>query len=275
MGKKYLIALDLEGVNYVVGVPYEGLHRGTEQYEIAVNEAVREVNAIAQGLFLSDAESVTVWDNHGGGGNIDPRDIDGRCVVLSQEESESGLRMDFADKYGFDAIFFVGYHSMEGTIGGVLAHTMSSECVQYMKIGGKEVGEIAIDSYIAGEKGIVPCLVVSDDKGCDEARRFIPDVVTVETKTGLSRNSAGFCDDTELMGELVAKSMMQAERDFTLLRLHFPNIFEIRYTRTERAAEALRNASEKYSLCAAYNGDAHTVAFFATGIDDIKKALKS
>lgn len=33
---KYLIAVDLEGVNFVVGEPYKGLHEGDEQYEIAV-----------------------------------------------------------------------------------------------------------------------------------------------------------------------------------------------------------------------------------------------
>ena len=35
MYKRVLISLDLEGVNRVVGVPYSGLARDTEQWHIA------------------------------------------------------------------------------------------------------------------------------------------------------------------------------------------------------------------------------------------------
>ena len=76
MYKHILIALDLEGVNNVVGEPYSGLSKSTEQYEIAQKQAVLEVNAAADALFAAGAESVTLWDNHGGGDNISEEWID-------------------------------------------------------------------------------------------------------------------------------------------------------------------------------------------------------
>lgn len=51
--EKILIAVDLEGVNKVVGYPYKGLGDG-EEYEIAKSEAVNEINIIVKN-FLNKA----------------------------------------------------------------------------------------------------------------------------------------------------------------------------------------------------------------------------
>ena len=126
MYKRVLIALDLEGVNFAVGEPYNTLTNDPSQYEIAKSQAIKEVNAAAEALFDAGADTVGLWDNHAGGGNIDPALLDKRIVLHSKEP---GLRMGFAaDKY--DCICYFGYHTMEGTLGGVLAHTMSSKIVQ-------------------------------------------------------------------------------------------------------------------------------------------------
>ena len=150
MHKRVLLALDLEGVNYVVGVPYGGLSADPEQYNTAKAQAVKEINAAAEALFCAGAETVGLWDNHAGGGNIDPSLLDGRVVLHSKEP---GLRMSFAkDKY--DCICYFGYHTMEGTLGGVLAHTMSSISVQYYKLDGEYIGEVDMDAYIAASHGM-------------------------------------------------------------------------------------------------------------------------
>ena len=49
-------------------------------------------------------------------------------------------RMSFA-RDNFDCVCFFGYHTMEGTLGGVLAHTMSSKEVQFYKLDGKYIGK--------------------------------------------------------------------------------------------------------------------------------------
>ena len=51
MYKRVLLALDLEGVNNVIGEPYSGLGKETEQWYVAREQAVIEVNAAAEALF--------------------------------------------------------------------------------------------------------------------------------------------------------------------------------------------------------------------------------
>ena len=50
MYKRILLALDMEGVNYVVGEPYSWLKKGCEQWKIAVEEGTKEINAAAAAL---------------------------------------------------------------------------------------------------------------------------------------------------------------------------------------------------------------------------------
>jgi len=268
---KFLINLDLEGVNHVVGIPYSGLSRGLEEYDKAITEAVPEVNTVASALFDLGAE-VYFWDNHGGGNNVDTSKLDPRIHVLPNSET-GGLRMDFADKYQFDGLFLMGYHAMEGTLGGVLAHTMSSKEYQYIRIGGRDVGEIAIDTYIASAKGISTRFVSSDDKGCLEAVSFFRHIKTVTTKFGFSRNQASFRPNGEVFSDLYRTAQDAAGLPGVLSPLTFPAVYEIRYTRTERAAEALDNFKTKFDLQAAYRGDAHTLTFIMKDISDLQKAM--
>ena len=51
MYKRILIALDLEGVNNVAGEPYMALSKQTEQWFVAREQAIVEVNAAAEALF--------------------------------------------------------------------------------------------------------------------------------------------------------------------------------------------------------------------------------
>ena len=148
---RYLIAVDLEGIHGVLGEPYKTLN-DTRDYRTAAENAAKEINAAARALLDEGAELVAVWDNHGGGGNIDFASVDE--MVARIDPSADEYRFDFAKEQGFDAILVLGYHAMEGTLGGVLAHTMSSKTVQYYKLNGQHVGEVDIDAYIAAAKGI-------------------------------------------------------------------------------------------------------------------------
>ena len=196
MYKRILIALDLEGVNNVVGEPYMGLSKQTEQWFVARQQAIVEVNAAADALFDAGAERVALWDNHGGGNNIEGDKLDSRIELLSPDLKQP--RMSFArDK--FDCICYFGYHAMEGTLGGVLAHTMSSKTVQYYKLNGKYIGEIDMDAYISASLGMPSCFFAAGNIACKQAKHAFPNIVTVTTKTELSRNEAVFRDNDELI----------------------------------------------------------------------------
>ena len=267
MYRRILLLCDLEGVNKVVGVPYEGLRRDTEQWEIARRQAPLELNAAADALFRAGAESVGLWDNHGRGRNIEEADLDPRIV----REYPQGPRLRFAEgKY--DCVFFFGYHCMEGTLGGVLAHTMNSTTVQYYRIGGEYAGEVDIDATIAGALGI-PCrFFAGGNIACGQAKRAVPDILTVVTKTELSRNSALFRDNEELLSEIGEKAVEAARSEGGVKPAVFPCVFEKSFKRVEDAAvyfDRLRGLgiSPEYPAYPVLGRDAHTVRSVARDLD--------
>ena len=234
---KYLIALDLEGVGGVVGAPYSGLKKESEEWYKARAQAILEVNTVAKALFDTGAELVALWDNHAGGGNLEYSLLDERIELIVPDNSE--LRQSFAKKFGFDAMYILGYHAMEGTVAAVLAHTFNSNKFQYFKINSRPVGEIAIDSYMAAENGYALTFLSGDDKACLEAKNTVPGIITVETKKGISRNKAILRSNEELLSRLYEKAKLAATLRLEPQKLEFPLRFEIRYTRMEDAEKAI------------------------------------
>ena len=275
MYKRVLFALDLEGVNLVVGEPYCGLSRDTEQWKIARKQAVREVNAAAEALFESGVEAVGLWDNHGGGSNIDISALDSRITPLCPDLKKP--RMYFADGE-YDCICFFGYHAMEGTLGGVLAHTMSSKNVQYYKLNGRYVGEVDMDAYIAAEKGMASVFFAGGDIACRQAKRAVPHIVTVETKKEISRNEALFRENEELLLD-IRKNIVQAVKTVSCPhRLQFPSTFEKSFKRVEDANKYLTRL-RSIGMGADYpddeilGKDAHTVVVTVYCIEDFIKCI--
>ena len=275
MYKRVLLALDLEGDNGVVGEPYNGLERDTEQWQVARRQAVSEVNAAAEALFDAGVEAVGLWDNHGSGNNVDPVALDPRITLISVDNKKP--RMYFADG-NYDCICFFGYHTMEGTLGGVLAHTMSSKTVQYYKLNGSYIGEVDMDAYIAAAKKMPSRFFAGGDLACKQAKRAVSEIVTVTTKTELSRNEAVFRDNDELLAD-IRKSIVQAVKiEAEPHPLCVPATLEKSCKRVEDAAKYLRKI-RAVGLNADYlddeilGKDAHTVVSTVFTIGDLIKGI--
>ena len=275
MYKRILIALDLEGVNKVVGEPYKGLEEGSDQWFVAREQAAKEVNAAANALFEAGAECVALWDNHGSGKNIDQSSLDKRIELLSPGHSMP--RMSFA-KERFDCICYFGYHTMEGTLGGVLAHTMSSKVVQYYKLNGSYIGEIDMDACIAAEMGMPSVFFAGGDLTCRQAERAVPHLVTVETKKELERNKAVFRDNGELLSEIGREIVRAVSTEAPINRLSFPATLEKSFKRVEDAAVYLtrsldRGLNSRYLEDEILGKDGHTVVSVVNNIDEFMKAI--
>ena len=260
MYKRILLLCDLEGVNNVVGVPDEGLAKGTEQWEIARRHAALELNAAADALYAAGAEEVALWDNHGGGGNIETADLDERIAALQPK----GPRLSFAAG-AYDCVCFFGYHAMEGTLGGVLAHTMNSKAVQFYKWNGRYIGEVDMDSAIAASYGMPSCFYAGGNIACAQARRAVEGIVTVVTKTELSRNQAVFRDNAELLAEIREKIVEAVQNPAPLCCMDFPGTMEKSFKRIEDAAVYLNRLragriEADYPDDEILGKDAHTVA---------------
>lgn len=274
MMKKVLLALDLEGVNYAVGEPYMGLSKGTEQYNIACRQAALEINAAAEALFDAGVEKVALWDNHGGGNNADPASLDSRIELLNPER---GLpRMYFGGEY--DCICFFGYHAMEGTLGGILAHTMNSKVNQYYKLNGKYIGEVDMDAYIAASHGIPSCFYCAGDIACSQAAKAVPGIVTVVTKKELSRNEAEFRDNDELLAD-IKKSIVEAiNNPAPIKELKFPAKMEKSFKRVEDAANYYNRLKTAGYECDYLDDeimgkDGHTVVSTVNSINEFIKTF--
>ena len=270
MYERVLILIDMEGVGGVVGDPYSGLVKGCEQYKIATEQGIREINAAAEALFEKGAKKVGVWDNHGGGSNMDPSRLDPRITYITPDPSDP--RLSFA-KNEYDCVSFFGYHAMEGTLGGVLAHTMSSASVQHYKLNGKYIGEVDMDSFIAAEYGIPSVFFAAGDIACAQAKRILPHIVTVTTKKELSRNEAVFRDNNELLSDIRSGIASAIEGDAEARKLSFPAVFEKSFKRVEDAAKYLTRLKSRGILCEhpedeILGRDAHTVVSTVNSISE-------
>lgn len=264
---EYLIAVDLEGIHGVVGEPNVGLLRTVADYQKAVEGAVVEINTVVSALFDSGATKVVVWDNHAGGGNIDFSKVDPRAEQYIPDNTLP--RMSFCANYHFAGIIFLGYHAKEGTLGGILAHTYSSVNNQYLKLNGKQLGELDFDSCIAGEWGIPVLFVASDDKAVAQMKERNPDTVTVITKYGKGRNEAELRTRGEVVKDIYEGVKLAVSKDIQPVKFTFPCVFEARYTRMEFAAWIFETHQGKLADLR-YGEDAHVLQATFRNIDDLR-----
>ncbi|MBO5258569.1 MAG: M55 family metallopeptidase [Clostridia bacterium] len=273
MYKRVLLLCDLEGINNVVGVPYEGLLKGTEQWEIARRQAARELNAATDALYKAGADEVALWDNHGGSNNIERTDLDERITVIEPK----GLRLSFA-KGAFDCVCFFGYHAMEGTLGGVLAHTMSSKTIQYYKWNGQYIGEVDMDAAIAASHGIPSVFYAGGDIACKQAKRAVKEIMTVVTKQELSRNEAIFRDNEELFADIRETIVKAVQTDALPHPMTFPGVMEKSFKRVEDAAAYLARLHSlgieaEHPADDLLGRDAHTVTAKVGDIDTFIRCI--
>ncbi|MDR0352325.1 MAG: M55 family metallopeptidase [Opitutaceae bacterium] len=182
--RKFHIRCDMEGVAGVVGMPQ--VTPGDPEYPQAREWFMRELLALVEGLLEGGADDVSIFDEHWFGRNIDiarlPRGVRACC-------GKPPYRPDWAG--GLDAscdgLILHGLHSMEGA-GHLLSHTYEPD-FKAIYINGKLVGEIGMETAVAGDFGVPLVLVVADSAGTAEARALVPGVVTVDTK--ISRSPLG------------------------------------------------------------------------------------
>lgn len=271
MGNNYLIAVDLEGIHGVVGEPYHALVDGYE-YDLAVKNAIKEINAVAKALFDSNAATVAVWDNHGNGNNIDFLALDSRIVRVYNNTSGQFSRFNFQYDIPFDGVFYLGYHARAGTLNGVLSHTYSSKNIQYYKINGKQTGEFEFDSFIAAEKGI-PALFIASDEACvNQVREFLPDIDYVVTKYGHGRNSAVFIEEEKILHSLYEGVCVAVQKKPKPLNLQFPCKLEARYTRMEDAEKALQFL-QSILPSVSYGDDTHTLKVIVSNMAQLESFM--
>lgn len=198
---------DLEGVAGVVSMPSQTYADG-KYYEQSRPLLTGEINAAVEGLVAGGADDVLVLDAHGPGAvsyqTLKPpaRLIHGRPI---NRKAAYGLIKSC------DACVMLGQHAMAGTVDGDLNHTQSSKEIDYYKLNGRTIGEIAQFALYVGALGKPLIWISGDDAACREARELLPQITTAAVKVGLGRNSA-ISLAQEASHELIRTSIAQALR---------------------------------------------------------------
>ncbi|MEO3810967.1 M55 family metallopeptidase [Sphaerisporangium sp. B11E5] len=183
---KVLISVDMEGVSGIVH-PSE---TNPDRYDYERGRALMtaEANAVIAGVL--DAEpTATVWvaDAHGPFRNILPESLDRRAHLVRGKPRPLGM-LGGLDEHT-DAVLLVGYHARAGGGPAVLAHTMSDSILD-VRVAGRSMGEIGLNTAMAGHLGVPVVLLSGDDTACAELRDLVPSATTVEVKQALGQATA-------------------------------------------------------------------------------------
>ena len=181
---KIFILGDLEGTAGVVDFRQQ-TYSDARYYEQAKRLATLEVNALVEGVLDGGAKEIWFLDGHGPGG-IDYELIHPEAQMLIGRPIPAPWGLDSS----FDAFLLYGHHSMDNTERGVLCQSWSSRAIANCWLNGDLIGEIGFNAALAGAFGIPTVFISGDDTAVAEAQGYVPNIVSVTTKKGISRTSA-------------------------------------------------------------------------------------
>ena len=231
---KVFISVDMEGITGLVHSDQVG--RGGSDYQMARRWMTEEANAAIQGALDAGATEVIVNDSHGDMRNLILVDLHPAATLITG--SPKPLSMMQGIDASFDAVVFIGYHAKEGTIDGVLDHTISGGTVASVKVNGIEMPELGLNALIAGYYN-VPVVFISGDKAvCDQAKEILGDrIVTVAVKEGIGKRAAKSMPlkkAHETIRQQV-KVALEKRKESRVYKLNAPYRFELVYFRSSQA----------------------------------------
>lgn len=182
---KVFISVDIEGVAGVV-IPAQG-EPGNPEYERARRLMTQEANAAIAGAFDGGATVVVVNDSHGPMTNIIAEDLDPRAELILGKPKFGNMCAGL--EAGFDAAFFVGYHSGAGRH-GVLSHTVNGYAFAGFTVNGQDCAEATLYGAYAGSLGVPVALLTGDDQLMIQCGDLFPGSRQVTVKHALGHRAA-------------------------------------------------------------------------------------
>jgi D-amino peptidase len=236
--KSIFVLTDLEGVAGVTSFTDDAAATG-RYYDHAKKLLTDEINAMAEALVQEGVEDIYVCDGHGAGGvwydTIHPQ-------VKLVHGRPTTLRALFQPVERVEVVAILGQHAMAGVATSNMSHTQNSSAIDYMKLNGRLIGEIAQFALYAGLMGR-PCIFLTGEKdACIEAEDTVPGITTMAVKEGLARGTA-ISLSREKAHQVIREGVAQAvrkhrEQPIQPLVWAGPYVMETRYYRTEQADSA-------------------------------------
>lgn len=224
----------MEGITGLVSSDQVG--RTGSDYQMARRWMTEEANAAVQGALDAGATEVVVNDSHGDMRNLILADLHPAATLITG--SPKPLSMMQGIDASFDAVVFVGYHPKEGTVDGVLDHTISGGTVSSVKVNGVEMPELGLNALIAGYYN-VPVVFISGDKAvCEQAKETLGErVVTVTVKEGIGKRAARTMPLKKAQETIrqQVKMAIEKRREMKVYTMSSPYRFELSYFRSSQA----------------------------------------
>ncbi|MEY3386010.1 MAG: hypothetical protein RIR53_821 [Bacteroidota bacterium] len=188
---RVFIAIDMEGATGVVH--RDQLMPEGRGYPAAQRLLTRDVNAVIAGIRSVEPDAdIVVGDGHGVMRNVllDELDPSARLVIGPANVANKPLCQLEGVQFGADVAFCIGYHSMAGTAGGLLAHTYVGSLIRELRLNGHPAGEVEVNASVLASFG-VPLAMVSGNSDVEaELRAWNDRSVFVSTKQSLGPTAA-------------------------------------------------------------------------------------
>jgi len=183
---RVFISVDMEGIG---GIAHTEMTSATgREYERGRELMVAEVNAAIEGAREAGATDFLVNDSHGSMRNIQIEKLLAPTRLISNNSKPLGMMEGISER--FDAVFFIGYHAMEGQP-GLLAHTGSGGKIADISVNGRSMSEGGMNARVAGKYGVPVALATGDEAFVKEIRTLVAgDLETVAVKRHIRRKTA-------------------------------------------------------------------------------------
>ncbi len=225
---KLFISADIEGTCGIVN--WEETHGGGRFYDYFSAQMTREVTAAIEGALAAGYES-TVKDAHSSARNLNPMELPISTRLVRGWERDVWCMMDGLNHDTFDAVAFTGYHADSLSDGNPLSHTMDT-IYHRVTLNGMRASEFVINAYMAAYLGIPIVFLSGDAAICEDAKRLVPGITTVASKTGMgsaviSRHPKVVCEEIRTAMET---ALQNPDKSTCYLPLPEHFVMDIEYT---------------------------------------------
>ena len=237
------INTDLEGIPEIYDI--RDIEYGSDRYQRAMQLLTKWLNITADACFRSGAERVYFLDGHAGPTrcNIDYGMLDKRLIELNDYEC-----WDVIAKEGMiDCIIELGSHARAGTLGGFLDHTTNSRLYFCHKVGGVEFSELALHAAYTGAHGVPTVLCIGDLAACEQAKEYIPNIVTVAVKSAEERNHCSLIGNPEADIRDGVRTALAKISEIELFKVELPTEVSLTYYRSDFLEDNLKVCSGSYT----------------------------
>jgi len=230
------ISADIEGI---VGVTsWDQTEQHAFEYDKGRQWMTRSVVAAVEGAQAAGATEIVVSDSHGNGQNLLLDELPD-CVRLVRSWPRPLSMMQGIDDGRFDAALLVGFHAGAGSVGGILAHTLTGS-IRELRVNGEPMNEAMLAAAVASEHH-VPVVMASGDDACIQAiEAQIPGVESACVKVALGQQASTTVTPTVACALIRSAALrgIQRRREIAPFRLRAPLAVEVAF-RSRLQAEIL------------------------------------